>query len=257
MAQRIVEIRFAHRGAREVVISSPLAALRLVIWVVAKTSHAGKSAVSQYSTDATAVFSIPDVLAIVVENKLSSHADDADATHAGEHDSSRAEIIASLFREHNDSLVRFLTSRLRSPQEAKEVAQEAYVRVLSLDTPGAVSFLRAFLFKTASNIAIDRIRHRQRCPHANDVSLFDELPERRTPEVRAEGAQEIALLTRLLAELPAKCRYAFLLHKVDGLSTREIGAHMNLSERQVRDYILRALLHCRAGLVRAGVITED
>jgi RNA polymerase sigma factor (sigma-70 family) len=194
----------------------------------------------------------------VVDNNLGSRLTaDGDATQAQDRDGSRAELIAGLFREHNDTLVRFLTSRLRSPQEAREVAQEAYVRVLSLDTPGAVSFLRAFLFKTASNIAIDRIRHRHRCPHANDVSLFDELPERRTPELRAEGAQEIALLMQLLAELPAKCRYAFLLHKVDGLATREIGAHMKLSERQVRDYILRALLHCRAGLVRAGVITED
>jgi RNA polymerase sigma-70 factor (ECF subfamily) len=229
-----------------------------LIWSWLKTSDARKSAV-RYSSGATADFAAPDVLAVVVENKLSidSPANDCGATHAAESDGSQAQLVATLFREHNDSLVRFLTSRLRSPQEAREVAQEAYVRVLSLDTPGAVSFLRAFLFKTAANIAIDRIRHRHRCPHANDVSLFDELHDCRTPEVRAEGAQEIALLTRLLAQLPTKCRYAFLLHKVDGLPTREIGAHMNLSERQVRDYILRALLHCRAGLVRAGVITED
>lgn len=203
---------------------------------------------------ATAIFRASNVLAIVMDNKVSTRA----PTDAAEPpDGSRAELIAGLFREHNDSLVRFLTNRLRSAQEAKEVAQEAYVRVLSLDTPGAVSFLRAFLFKTAANIAIDRIRHRQRCPHTNDVSLFDELPERRTPEVRTQSSQEIALLTHLLAELSPKCRYAFLLHKVDGLSAREIGARMTLSERQVRDYILRALLHCRAGLVRAGAITED
>lgn len=195
----------------------------------------------------------------MIENQVSSGspADDVEPARTDPREGSRAELIAGLFREHNDSLVRFLTNRLRSSQEAKEVAQEAYVRVLSLDTPGAVSFLRAFLFKTAANIAIDRIRHRQRCPHTNDVSLFDELPERRTPEVRTQGTQEIALLTHLLTELSPKCRYAFLLHKIDGLSAREIGMHMKLSERQVRDYILRALLHCRAGLVRAGAITED
>jgi len=208
---------------------------------------------------ATAVLPPSYVLLIVIENKVSpgSPTDEVEATRAEPCDGARAELIAGLFREHNDSLVRFLANRLRSTQEAKEVAQEAYVRVLSLDTPGAVNFLRAFLFKTAANIAIDRIRHRQRCPHTNDVSLFDELPERRTPEVRTQGSQEIALLTQLLTELPPKCRYAFLLHKVDGLGAREIGEHMKLSERQVRDYILRALLHCRAGLVRAGAITED
>lgn len=169
----------------------------------------------------------------------------------------RAELVARLFREHNEALVQFLTNRLRSQQEAREVAQEAYVRILALEMPGAVSFLRAFLFKTASNIAIDRIRHRQRCPHNSDVSLFDELPEKRTPEVRAAGTQEVELLSKLIAELSPKCRLAFLLHKVDGLSTREISQQMSLSERQVRDYVLRGLLHCRAGLMNAGVMIKE
>lgn len=190
--------------------------------------------------------------------RLSTVVEPASQSGTASEPRSRAELVARLFREHNEALVQFLTNRLRSPQEAREVAQEAYVRILALDSPGAVSFLRAFLFRTASNIAIDRLRHRQRCPHSSDVSLFDELPERRTPEVRAEGAQEIALLSKLIAELSPKCRLAFLLHKVDGLSTREIARRMNLSERQVRDYVLRGLLHCRSGLIDAGVaLTEE
>ncbi|HEY0339863.1 MAG TPA: sigma factor, partial [Steroidobacteraceae bacterium] len=70
----------------------------------------------------------------------------------------RAALVDRLFREHNEALIRFLTVRVRSPQEARDVAQEAYVRLLSLDEPGAVSYLRAFLFKTAANIAVDRRR---------------------------------------------------------------------------------------------------
>jgi len=69
---------------------------------------------------------------------------------------SRAEVVERLFREHNEALIRFLRGRVGSHNEALEVAQEAYVRLLSLDQPGAVSYLRAFLFKTAANIAIDR-----------------------------------------------------------------------------------------------------
>src|SRR5258706_5836114 len=70
----------------------------------------------------------------------------------------RARAVASLFEEHNRALISFLTLRLHSPQDAKEVAQEAYVRLLELDRTGAVSFLRAYLFKIASNLAVDRIR---------------------------------------------------------------------------------------------------
>ena len=73
----------------------------------------------------------------------------------------RAAVIERLFREHNEALVRFLRGRVGSHSEALEVAQEAYVRLLSLDQPGAVSYLRAFLFKTAANIAIDRFQGKQ------------------------------------------------------------------------------------------------
>src|SRR6202042_1479460 len=71
---------------------------------------------------------------------------------------SRASVVERLFREHNEALIRFLRGRVGSHNEALEVAQEAYVRLLSLDQPGAVSYLRAFLFKTAANIAVDRLR---------------------------------------------------------------------------------------------------
>jgi DNA-directed RNA polymerase specialized sigma24 family protein len=81
----------------------------------------------------------------------------------------RSAHIERLFREHNQSLVRFLNARLASEHEAREVAQEAYVRLLQLDKPGAIGFLRAFLFKTASNLAVDRLRHRR---IVRDAALF-------------------------------------------------------------------------------------
>lgn len=161
----------------------------------------------------------------------------------------RAELVTRLFREHNEALIRFLALRLRSQQEAKEVAQEAYVRLLKLDQPGAVSFLRAFLFKTAANLAVDRIRHEQTTRRVKRETRFlDELITQPTPEQSASGQQELLLVERLIDELPPKCRRAFLLHKVYGLDFPDIAKQMGLGERMVRTYVVRAVLYCRAGL---------
>jgi RNA polymerase sigma-70 factor (ECF subfamily) len=65
--------------------------------------------------------------------------------------------VERLFREHNAALLRFISAKIGSEQEAREIAQEAYVRLLQLDHPEAVSYLRAFLFKTAANLAVDRM----------------------------------------------------------------------------------------------------
>lgn len=169
----------------------------------------------------------------------------------------RTERITRLFSEHNESLVRFLAARLNSVQEAKEVAQEAYVRLLSLDDSGAVSFLRAFLFKTAANLAVDRLRSRNRQRQAMNAGLCDELREAPTPDHEAAQAEEAKIVRRLIGELPPKCRRAFLLHRIDGEDFPQIAKQMELSERMVRHYVLRAVLYCRAGLDAAQVSKES
>ena len=171
--------------------------------------------------------------------------------------SDHAQRISRLFSEHNDALIQFLATRLRSVQEAKEVAQEAYVRLLSLEDSGAVSFLRAFLFKTAANLAVDRIRGRNRQQHAVDAGLCDDSREVPTPDREVASAQEVEIVRRLVSELPPKCRHAFLLHRVHGAEFSEIAQEMGLSERMVRHYVLRAVLHCRAGLDAAQSCKES
>jgi RNA polymerase sigma factor (sigma-70 family) len=170
---------------------------------------------------------------------------------------SHAQRISRLFSEHNESLIQFLATRLRSVQEAKEVAQEAYVRLLSLEDSGAVSFLRAFLFKTAANLAVDRIRSRNRQQQALDAGLCDESREAPTPDREAASAQEVEIVRRLIGELPPKCRHAFLMHRVHGAEFSQIAQEMGLSERMVRHYVLRAVLYCRAGLDAAQSCKES
>lgn len=156
--------------------------------------------------------------------------------------------IERLFREHNEALLRFLALRLGSQQEAKEVAQEAYVRLLKLEEPGAVSFLRTFLFTVAANLATDRMRTRMRRPQEVEA-LFEEFRCTPTsPEQQVADQQELRLVRGLVNELPPKCRRIFLLHRISGMSTTAIAAQMHLSERMVRHHIQRAVVYLRRGL---------
>ncbi len=160
-------------------------------------------------------------------------------------------LIERLFREHNDSLLRFLAARLGSQQEAREIAQEAYVRLLNLHTPGAVSYLRAFLFKTAANLAIDRLRTRRYRERPASWEFFEKRPGAPTPEQELAGTQELQVLRQLLLELPPKCRRAFVLNKFHGLDAYAIAKELQITDRMVRSYLVRALVHCRAGLEAA------
>jgi RNA polymerase sigma factor (sigma-70 family) len=157
----------------------------------------------------------------------------------------RAQDISQLFQEHNRALISFILRHVRNEQEARDVAQEAYVRLLQLEQPVAISYLRFYLFRVARNIAVDH--YRQRMNRARLDLLATPPPEHNgsAPESSAIAAEELARLSAAIHELPDYCRRAFLLHKLQGLSTTAIAANMQISDRMVRHHIRRALIYCR------------
>ncbi len=155
-------------------------------------------------------------------------------------------VIAELFRVHNAALVSFLAARLHNAQDARDVAQEAYVRLLQLDAPGALSFLRGYLFKIAENLAIDRLRHqalRVRAAYTERL-LFDEFDEGSSAEQNLLAQEELSRISARLMDLPADCRRAFVMHVLLDRPTKDIAAEMDVTDRTVRNYVTRGLLVC-------------
>ena len=174
------------------------------------------------------------------------------------HMESTAVAVSELFREHNRVLVGYLRSRLGSLQEAKEVAQEAYVRVLQLHEPGTPGLLRAYLFKTAANLAIDRLRHRRVRQRSEDQpELFEELNtahgELDDPAEQLLAREQADRLLRILQELPSKCQQVMNLHRFEGISQRDVSMRLGISERMVRRYVTYAMVYCHLRMDGMGV----
>jgi RNA polymerase sigma-70 factor (ECF subfamily) len=163
----------------------------------------------------------------VPEVPNNSNPPDAPDTSAG----NRAQLVERLFREHNRSLLRFLFLKLNSEQEARDVAQEAYVRVLNLDSPDA--------------------RARMTCAPAMALEFFEEEREDLDPARGVAAREELDLIAQALDELTPKCRQAFLMRRLDGYSSSEIAARMQIPERTVRYYIVEAIVYCRRRLDEA------
>jgi RNA polymerase sigma-70 factor (ECF subfamily) len=172
--------------------------------------------------------------------KLGEVAEGAESTSA----------VARLFAEHNASLIRFLRLRLNSDQDAREVAQEAYARLLQLDQPGAISFLRSYLFRVAANIASDRLRHNTVCQNTH-VEMFFPGSHELSPERSFSAREQMAIVEASLMQLPKRVRDAFLLQRLNGFSASEVARRLGLNERTARHYIAEAMLHCRKRLDEA------
>lgn len=165
--------------------------------------------------------------------------------------------VESLFRKHNDSLVRFIAAKVGSSQVARDIAQQAYVQLLQLDKPETISYLRAFLFKTAANLVVDRYRKLARTPAFESLTETESPVFELSPERQVAGEQALLLVHRAVAELPAKCRLAFILHRIQGLDIPAIAAHMNIGDCMARRYVSNALDFIRHRLDLAGALTEE
>ncbi len=154
----------------------------------------------------------------------------------------RRRVIENLFREHNRTLVGFLRTRLSSDQEALDVAQEAYVKLLQLDKPQELSFLRSYLYKTAANLAVDYKRRQwTREKGAAEINLLGHKPEPNQEDILV-SRQDMGIIREAISELSPKYRQAFLLGR-EGWSPERIAEHMDVSERSVRNYLHHTINH--------------
>ena len=164
-------------------------------------------------------------------------------------DRSHADALRKLFEEHNRALHSFLLMKLSgNEQEAQEVAQEAYARLLQLHEPGVVSLLRAYLFKTAANIAVDRARQRATHARIHEVLFADEPVDRLSPDRRVLAAEQLALVEQALNELPPRYRRALALHRFDGWEMDRIARELGVQPRMARNYVGRAVIYCKLRL---------
>jgi RNA polymerase sigma factor (sigma-70 family) len=124
---------------------------------------------------------------------------------------------------------------------------------LQLHEPGAPGLLRAYLFKTAANLAVDRLRHRRVRQRSEDqAQLFEELNTTRgevdDPAEQLLAREQADQLLRFLQELPIKCQQVMSLHRFEGISQRDVAVRLRISERMVRRYVTYAMVFCHLRL---------
>jgi RNA polymerase sigma-70 factor (ECF subfamily) len=180
---------------------------------------------------------------------------EADSASAPARAPDHQQAMTDLVREHNRALHAFLMTRLHDEHEARDVAQEAYVRMLQLNEPGAVGFLRAYLFKTAANIAIDRARQRNNHKRLRQAAFTEEPVDHLSPDRHLLSAEAVRVFRQALLELAPKCRRAFMLYRFEEWSDVRIAQELGIQPRMVRYYLQQAGLYCRLRI--KGLSAED
>jgi RNA polymerase sigma factor (sigma-70 family) len=159
--------------------------------------------------------------------------------------------IEETYSELCPSLVRFLRAKTGSLEEAKDIAQETFGKLLELERLDEVKSLTGFVWKTAQNIVIDRQRQRANRSRLDPVALFEPVQQTRSPEFWLDAKQRVDILERAIDLLPAMCRSVFVLRVLKERSSPEVAQELGISERLVRQYVARGIEHCAEHLDEA------
>lgn len=160
----------------------------------------------------------------------------------------REAMFEFLYRQHHHELLGFLDRQLGSRDQAADLCHDAYLRLLAAPVRRVLDNPRAYLFRIARNLLID---HRRR-QHPELIAIDALEPvlvcPRACPETDVCQRQCVHQLTRTLGALPARLRQALIWHRLEGLTQREIGQRLGVSERMAGRYIAQAMTRCQDAL---------
>lgn len=160
------------------------------------------------------------------------------------HESDSIVPLEMLYGTHHGWLHGWLRRTVGCTQQAADLAQDTFVRLLVRGQPVSGRAPRALLVRIARGLVIDHWR-RDALERAY-LEALAQLPEpsHPSPEVRHEALQCLERVAQLLDGLKPAVREAFLLYQLGGLSHAQVAQKLCVSSRTVERHVASALLHC-------------
>lgn len=155
---------------------------------------------------------------------------------------------------HAVALRAWLRAKYPALVDPDNLVQESLARVWRAAQRARVNSPKAFLFTTASHLALNELRRR---PTVGIEAVDDDhialasVEAVSTPDMVAHR-EELTLLAQAVQTLPPRCRQALTL-RLYGLAQKEIAAELGISERAVEAHLTNGLRGCTKFLAKWGV----
>ena len=163
--------------------------------------------------------------------------------------------LNELFHQHAGEISSFILGRWPREQDVADIVQDPFLCLAQYPNLEEIRNPRAFLFKTASNMVVDRqrrrnTRERYNKPEADVETVAD---RQLSPDRYWEAHEALAHFAQWLDELPELQRHAFVLFRIEGCSHAEIALRLGISISSSERYVRVAMQHISKRLSAATV----
>ena len=131
-----------------------------------------------------------------------------------------------------------------SSSDPEDLLNSAFIKLQEYSARADVQNPKAFLFRTAVNLAHDERRQRRGKVHVEhtDPSVGDISDDRPLQDEVFEARERLARVQAALGALHPRTREIFLLHRVDKLKYREIADQLGITVSAVEKHVAKAVL---------------
>ena len=154
--------------------------------------------------------------------------------------------FAAVYQAEHGRLLRYLRRRV-GPDEAPDLAQEAFARLLRCGDLERIENPAAYLSRITRNMLIDRARRkRSNCAVCFPVDENRDAASRAEQAWRIEAADLLRLYRQAVRAMPLKTRRVFIMHRLRRLPYKQIAEQLGISVATVEYHMMRALARCRS-----------
>ena len=140
-------------------------------------------------------------------------------------------------------LMHFLQKNWRNKSDLEDFRQDVYEHVLEAAEAEIPERAKPFVFTTARNLLVSRLRKENIVPIeiVSDLDVLGTVADEPGPDRNLFARDLLRRLQLALDHLPPRCREAVVLKRIEGLSQREIAQRMGISEKVVGNYVAEGM----------------
>jgi len=140
-------------------------------------------------------------------------------------------------------LIQFLSHGGRNRADVEDLRQDVYMRVCASAFKEIPNPTRPLVFTVARNLLIDRVRREQVIPieAVENLDVLNVAIDTPSADRVLVAREELRTLRDALGRLPDRVHAAVTMHKIDGLTVREIAERIGVTERTTERYLSEGL----------------
>ncbi|SDG69787.1 RNA polymerase sigma factor [Psychroflexus sediminis] len=153
-------------------------------------------------------------------------------------------IYKRVYDTYSEGINNYFYYKFGNREMAEESVQEAFIKLWENCRKVPLSNAKSYLYTVANNLSLNRYKHKKVVlRYANSVPQQTE--NNQGPDYKMEEQEFKLKLERAIQDLSEKQRTAFLLHRIDEKSYKEIAEILNISVKAVEKRMQKALQSLR------------